>query len=106
MNFIKTVKNLEASLKQACSHLSQVHEVVGLYVEKPVYGRLLSDLEKKQADFLIILESVKKETNKCITFENDLASWTEELLLLMWKEHGHDINSRAKSVKELKTWNN
>lgn len=97
-------KELQKCLNEACNYLNAVHESVALYIEKPVYGRLLSDLEKKQAEYLELLESIEKEKAKCVNFTKELELWSGNLLHLMWKEQGQSINSRLKSVKELKKW--
>ena len=95
-------KDLEENLKCISSLLGTMHQMVSLYVDKPVYGRLLGDLERKQADFLLILDSLKRETGKSLDFKNQIETWSNELLNSMWKEAGNSTKTKVKGIKALK----
>jgi hypothetical protein len=96
-------QELETNLNDVCLLLISMHDMIALYIEKPVYGRLLSDLEQKQANFLLVLESIKKETDKSSQLKKEIESWSNELLNLMWKEQGNQsVKQKTESIKLLK----
>lgn len=92
-------KDLENSLDNIVSMIRDVHGAVDLYVEKPVYGRFLSDLEKKQDKFLEILENINIETKKVRILESEIESWSEGTLGLIWKDQFKTNVDKIKSIK-------
>lgn len=70
--------DLEKCLQDTCSVLVSVHETISFYIDKPFYGRLLGDLERKQAQFLDILDRVQGEGEKSFKTERgtgNLVRW-------------------------------
>lgn len=92
--------DLEKCLQDTCSVLVSVHETISFYIDKPFYGRLLGDLERKQAQFLDILDRVQGEGEKALKLKEELETWSDGLLNLMLKDQ--EVSTKVKSINSLK----
>lgn len=93
-------KELENSLRKIHSMIRDVHNAIELYVDKPVYGRFLGELDKKHDKFMSVLDSVDAEAKKVGIFENEIAAWSEGTLSLIWKDQFKTNSGKIKSIKE------
>lgn len=96
-------KDLEKSLRNIHSMIRDVHKAIELYVDKPVYGRFLGELDKKHDKFLELLDNVNKETKKVEIFESEIATWCDGTLSLIWKDQFKTNFDKIKSIKETNT---